>query len=106
MKKIVFFIPTILFTLLYGLIIMGTGLSVSPIVYVWIILFLISDMLLAKRLFWGGFFGMLPGIHFIYRSTQDTGQVLPIEWPAGIIVITFYLLCSSVVFYKEKHLVK
>ena len=102
MKKIVFFIPAILFTLLDGLIIMGTKLSVLPIVYVWIVLFLISGMLLAKRKFWGGFFGMLPGIHFIYMSTQDTGQILPIELPMGIIVIIFYLLCSGVVFFNIK----
>lgn len=106
MKKIVFFIPAILFTLLYGLIKLGTGLSVLPIGYVWIVLFIISGTLLAKRLFWGGFFGMLPGIHFIYMSTQDTGQILPIELPTGIIVIIFYLLCSGAVFYNIKRSAK
>lgn len=45
---------------------------------------------------------MLPGIHFIYMSTQDTGQILPIELPTGIIVIIFYLLCSGVVFCNIK----
>ena len=81
---------------------MGTGLSVSSSVYAWMILFLVSGMLLVKKIFWGGFFGMLPGIHFIYMSTQDTGQILPIELPMGIIVIIFYLLCSGAVFFNIK----
>lgn len=45
---------------------------------------------------------MLPGIHSIYMSTQDTGQVLPVERPSGIIIIAFYLLCSCFIFHRKK----
>jgi len=54
----------------------------------------------------GWIFGVLPGIHMMYMSTKDTGQVINIELPLGIIVVTFYLLCCSFVFYtmrKRKH---
>lgn len=67
MKKIVFFVPAIIFTLFYGFIMIGVGLSISTMVYVWICLFLISGILLSKGIFGGGLIGMLPGIHFIFR---------------------------------------
>ncbi|WP_394919179.1 hypothetical protein [uncultured Robinsoniella sp.] len=102
MKKIVFFVPAIIYALFYGFIIIGVGLLISPLVYAWICFFLISGFLLYKGKFGGGFIGMLPGIHFIYMSTQDTGQVLPVERPSGIIIIAFYLLCSCFIFYRKK----
>lgn len=101
MKKIVFFVPAIIFTLFYGFIMIGVGLSISTMVYVWICLFLISGILLSKGIFGGGLIGMLPGIHFIFMSTQDTGQVLPVERLTGIIIIAFYLICSCVIFYRK-----
>lgn len=103
MKKIVFFIPPIIFGIFYGGIIIGTSPSVvSPIIYPWIGLFVISGLLLSKGLFWGGLPGMLPGIHLMYMSTKDTGQIINIELPMGIIVASFYLLCCGFVFLKSK----
>ncbi|WP_069997175.1 hypothetical protein [Cellulosilyticum sp. I15G10I2] len=102
MKKIVCYMPAIIFIIFYGLIIISTGLSISPFVYAWIALFLISGVLLSKGEFRSGLLGMLPGIHLMYMSTKDTGQMLPIELPLGIIVVTFYLLCSGFIFYKKK----
>lgn len=101
MKKIVFYLPVILFTSFYGWIMIGTSLSFSPTVYVWITLFLISGILLSKGKAWGGFLGVLPGIHLMYMSTKYTGQPINIELPLSIIVTTFYLLCCGVVFYKK-----
>ena len=102
MKKIGLFIPAIVFTAFYGLITLGGGFSiVSPIVYGWIALFIISGLLLSKDKVWGSFFGVLPGIHLIFMSTKDTGQIIS-ELPIGIIVAAFYLLCFGFVFYKKK----
>jgi len=57
MKKIGLFIPAIVFTAFYGLITLGGGFSiVSPIVYGWIALFIISGLLLSKDKVWGSFF--------------------------------------------------
>ena len=102
MEKFVFYIPAILFTAFTGLI-MLSGLSVIfSIAIPWIALFIISGVLLSKGKFWGGFLGALPGIHMMYMSTKDTGQIINIELPMGIIVATFYILCCSFVFYKKK----
>lgn len=103
MKKIVFFLPAIVFAVFYGGIMIGASPSiVSPIIYPWIGLFLISGILLSKGLFWGGIPGILPGIHLMYMSTKDTGQIMNIELPMGMIVAAFYLLCCGLVFYKNK----
>ncbi|MGL5254041.1 MAG: DUF4362 domain-containing protein, partial [Brevinema sp.] len=45
--------------------------------------------------------GVLPTIHLIYMSTQETGQVVNIELPLGIIVLLFYVLCGCFV-YKRR----
>lgn len=102
MKKIVFFIPAIIFAVFYGAIIIGSSLSViSPIIYLWIGLFIVSGILLSKGLFWGGLPGLLPGIHLMQMSTKDTGQIIDVELPMGIIVAAFYLLCCVLVFFKK-----
>ena len=102
MKKVVFHIPTILFAVLFGLmtIILGVN-SISSIVIIWITLFLVSGLLLSKDKFWGAIFGMLPGIHWIYMSTQETGQAIDIELPLGITVLIFYILSGIFIFYKK-----
>lgn len=102
MKKVGYYIPTIVFTAFYGLIIIGGGFSiVSPIVYGWIALFIISGILLSKGKVWGGGFGALPGIHLILMGTRDTNQIIN-EMPLGIVVIAFYLICCGIVYYKKK----
>ncbi len=100
MKKIVFYIPAILFAVLLAMM-SGMG-STSPIVFVWIALFLVSGFLLSKATFWGGIFGILPGIHWIYMGTKFTGQLIN-EYPFGVMILIFYILCSAFVFYKERN---
>lgn len=103
MKKIFYFLPAIIFTLFYGLIgLLGSFKVISPIVALWLILFMVAGYLLSKRRLWGFLFGIIPGIHLIYMSTQETGQILNIERPTGVIVLLFYLLCGYIVF-KNKH---
>lgn len=100
--KFVFYIPAILFTIFYGLAAMSLGISsISPIAIVWIALFIAAGVLLSKRKFWGVFPGILPGFHLIYMSTKDTGQVMDIEFPLGVIVLIFYVLCSGFVIVKK-----
>lgn len=102
MKKTVFYMPAILFAILLGWVAISLGIgSISPIGLVWIALFLVGGFLLGKDKFWGGILGILPGIHMIYMSTKDTGQVINIELPLGIIILIFYILCSVFVLYKE-----
>lgn len=102
MKKIVYYTPAIIFTAFYGLVAIGGGLGIiSPVIAVWLILFLISGILLSKDVFLGSLLGALPAINLIYMGTKDTGQIIN-EMPIGIIVLIFYIICGSFVFYKSK----
>jgi len=106
-KRIVFYIPAILFVIIFGWFAISFGIgSISPIVFVWIILFLVSGYLLNNANVLGGVLGILPGINLIYMSTKDTGQVINIELPFGIIILIFYVLCSGSVLYKIKKIKK
>lgn len=103
MKKFIFYIPTVLFAIIFGgLAIIGGTSSVSPIVIVWIGLFLVGGFILNQYKPWGAIFGMLPGIHLIYMSTKDTGQAIDIELPLGLIVLFFYIFCGIYVYRKNK----
>ena len=101
MKNILFYLPAIIFSIFFTWSITYLGLSFSPVIFVWLALFLVGGILLNKGKFWGGFLGMLPGIHWIYMGTQDTGQIFS-ETPLGIIVTVFYFVCGSFIFYKSK----
>lgn len=102
MKKAVFYIPAVFFIAIFWTVATSIGFSaISPVVVVWIALFVVSAILLSKGKFCGGFLGALPGIHFIYMGTKDTGQIIN-ETPMGIIIVIFYILCSVFVFFKNR----
>lgn len=103
MKKIILYIPAIIFSIYFSWVIIYFGISYSPVIFVWLALFLAGGVLLSKGKCWGGFLGLLPGIHWIYMGTQETGQIVN-EMPIGIIVSIFYLICSSYIFYKSKQI--
>ena len=99
MRKLVYFAPIIIFAVILGLAILTGGTIMFPVL--WLILFTLSGILLAKGKFWGGLFGVLPGIHMMYMSSVDTGQIIS-EFTVGIAVILFYLICCIVVFRKNR----
>lgn len=101
MKKILFYVPAIIFTVFYGTVAIYDIGTISPIVAVWLVMFLTGGILLDKDIFWGGFLGALPAIHLIYMGTQETGQIIN-EMPIGIFALIFYFVCGSYVFYKSK----
>lgn len=100
--KMVFYIPAILFTIFYGFAVMFLDvISISPVAYVWVILFSIAGILLSKDKFWGAFIGIIPGFNMIYRSmTKDTGFI-DIEMTIGVTMVIFYVLCSGFVIFKK-----
>lgn len=100
-KKILFFIPAIIFVLFYGFIAISDTGAISPIVIVWLALFIVAGVLLSKAVFWGSLLAMFPAIHLIYMSTQETGQIINIELPSGIIILFFYVICGYFV-YKHR----
>ena len=99
-KQIAYFLPFILSIIIYlGATILGLGL-ISMKEIVWIALFLISGFLLTEEKVWGCVFGIIPGVVFVWMSTNYTGQVINIELPLGIIIIGFYLGCGVGIYRK------
>ena len=100
--KILYFIPFILFVVVY-LIMAIVGFSVISIEEVaWLLAFFVSGLLLDKGKFWGGAFGLIPAGAFMYMSTRYTGQVINIELPLGIGIAVYYIISSIVVYKKKK----
>lgn len=106
MRKLIGYIPAVLFTAFYLYVGMtGAGLTMS-MVLIWLACFWLSAFLLHKGLFWGGVFGLVPGVHMIYMSTQYTGQVINIEMPLGIILILFYGIYGFYLWKKRNDIPK
>lgn len=102
MKKIVFFIPAILFTIFYALAALLAMGAIHPIVILWLALLWIAGVLLSKAVLWGCLLGFIPGAYFIYLGTQETGQIFK-ETPLGIIILLYYAICTIYCVYKKKH---
>lgn len=103
MRKLLFYIPAILFTLIFGVLTSFLGLgATSPVVLIWLALWFISGFILNKGYFWGSLFGILPAIHLIYMGAQETGQIIS-ETPAGIVILSFYVICGYLVYRKKKY---
>ncbi len=101
MKKIIFYIPAVIFTILYGVLAISNIAALSPIVIVWLALFVVSGFILSKNAFWGSLLGILPAIHLIYMGTQETGQIIN-EMPIGNVVLIFYIICGYYVYINNK----
>ena len=80
---------------------MGLGM-ISMKEIVWIALFLISGFLMSSEKVWGSIFGMIPGMVFVWMSTNDTGQVINIELPLGMLIIGFYVGCGIGIYRKRQ----
>lgn len=102
MKKAVYFIPLIL---LVGLAVFlyTIGLHSGWGIYTAIALFLLSGVLLTKQKWWGGIFGIPPGIGLIHEYFDNIIHHLGnIDLVVGIVLILFYALCSVQVFHSVK----
>lgn len=99
-KKYIGYIPAILFSVLY-LCAGFTGFSFDwSVILIWIACFFLAAFFLHKGIFWGGIFGLFPAVHMIYMGTQDTGQVINIEIPLGLVLLLFY---GGLIFYRWKN---
>lgn len=106
MRKLIGYIPAVLFTAFYLYVGMtGAGLTMS-MVLIWLACFWLSAIFLHKGLFWGGVFGLVPGIHMIYMSTGFTGQGINIEMLLGIILILFYGIYGFYLWKKRNDIPK
>ena len=92
--KLFYFMPFILFMIVYStMTFLGFGL-ISLKEVAWLVLYFVSGLLLSKGVIWGGAFGLIPSIVFVYMSTQYTGQVVDIELPLGLVIAAYYLGCT------------
>ena len=105
-KQIWYFLPFILSIITYlGATFLGLGM-ISVKELVWIALFLTSGFLMSKEKVWGCVFGMIPGIVFVWMSTRETGQVINIELPLGMILVGFYVGCGIGLYRKLRRKMK
>ena len=104
-RQMLYFLPFILSLITYlAAAFLGLGM-ISVKELIWLALFLMSGFLISDEKVWGCLFGMIPGIVFIWMSTNDTGQVINIELPLGLIIIGFYLGCGAGI-YRKRYLNK
>lgn len=101
MKKILFFVPFVLLTATYTVmaLIGFTAFTVDKAVL--LLALLAGSLLLAKGKPWGGFFGLIPAVVFVYMSTRYTGSMIKMELLVGIALAVFYIICGTVI-YKRK----
>jgi hypothetical protein len=103
MRRVLFYIPFILFGMLYGFAASSGIGAISPIAIVWLVLFFMSGFTLSRNFYWGSLLGILPAISLIYMGTRDTGQIIN-EMPIGIIVLIYYIICGIVAYVNNKKL--
>ena len=92
--KILFFVPFILFLVVY-LVMAVTGfgiISAKEVLY--LALFLVGGILLVRNNLLGSAMGMIPAVIFFFMNTQYTGQVINIERPLGIILCAYFAGCG------------
>ena len=101
MKRILYFIPAIVFGLVYcWLLVEGQG----PILwYGWLFLALmiVSGILLIKGKWWGAIPGVAIGIYFIYSGMTNEYAIRP-EWQVGIALVLYYIFSGVFAASKVK----
>ena len=110
MKRLLYFFPTILVLGFLAFILLFLGgpsadlneyLIGGGILFV----FLLSDFLLSKKLWFGGIPGALFGAYVIYYGSQYHGQVLD-EQPIGAVILAYYVIFGFVTVYRKKRYTK
>ena len=110
MKRLLYFLPTILVLGLLTFILLFLGgpsadlneyLIGGGILFV----FALSDFLLSKKLWFGGIPGALLGAYVIYYGSQYHGQILD-ERPIGAVILAYYVILGIVTVYRQKRSAK
>lgn len=102
MKKILFFIPSLVAIFFYGAVIFAGGIGgLEPIAWGFLALLLLSGLLMAKGSWWGSLFGLVVGLILIYMSFKFTGQLLD-EGIIGIIYALYHVICGIVIYRNSK----
>ncbi|MDO5477577.1 MAG: substrate-binding domain-containing protein [Clostridia bacterium] len=106
MRKYIGYIPAMLFSLYYIIMSMGGSIVLFTPILLWLLCFWASAFFIHKGFFWGAAFGMMPAIHMIFMGLKESGQVMDIEIPLGIVLILFYLGLGIFLWFKRNTLEK
>lgn len=93
MKKILYFLPFVLWSALYIHIgIVDSFSRLNPIVWVLLSMLLISGILMLNHKWWGCVLGILFGLYFIIMGFMSLGHSAQLmnEMPFGIIMCAYY----------------
>ena len=101
MRKTIYFLPAIPFTILLVYFTFLTSIDTTPVVWIIDILLILSGLLLCKNKWWGCFFGVVVGAILVYMGLQETGQIFK-EYIIGIPLIIFYIACGIYVANKVR----
>ena len=103
MKKMFYFIPALMVSILILLIwvVMGNFDGLSPMAAVYLILLITAGVLLSKNYWWGAFFGLPYGITVIVSDIFEKGQITR-KWPFGLLVCIFYVICGMICYLDGK----
>ena len=110
MKRLLYFVPSILvFGFLLIVLLAMPDPSADPQDYIAgagiLLVFLISDFLLFRKLWFGCIPGALLGAYVIYYGSQYHGQVMD-ERPVGAIIFAYYAIIGIITFYSKKKATK
>ncbi len=94
MKKMIYFLPALPFTILFVYFAFGTSVEITPIAWILDILLIVSGFVLCKNKWWGCLFGIIAGGILIYMGLQETGQIFK-EYLIGAPLVIYYILCGA-----------
>ena len=110
MKKLLFFLPSVLVLVFLSFILLAMpDPSADPQEYITgvgiLLVFLFSDFLLFRKLWFGSIPGALLGTYVIYYGSQYHGQVMD-ERPIGAVILAYYVILGFVTVYHKKRSAK
>ncbi len=99
MKRILYFIPAILYLIITILAL--SKAAVTPVAWISLALLVIAGIILSIKQWWGCLFGIVVSIIVICSGTQEHGQIIS-EIPVGIILYTYYAIMGFVCYESRK----
>ncbi|MCK9479606.1 MAG: hypothetical protein M0R40_08960 [Firmicutes bacterium] len=102
MKRIIFFIPFIIFALLILFIYSVGSIKVTAPALIILLCFAISGVLLSKNKAWGSIFSLAAAGMIIYEGTTNW-KLGREEIMIGVFIALFYIALSIYVFVKNRN---
>ena len=102
MRKLLYFLPSAVILLIYGIIFLAAGGTfdaavdmVQSVVVLYILLPLCGSILLSHGKWWGGLVGAAMGLLLVWNYLQYSGhQHINVDIPIAVFVMVYYLICG------------